>query len=429
MNEICEELKRFGFKLNNEKFIEYLNILKEKEQQGEQGELEEDQQQEQKQQKNNKKDEKIKNERNYFNFNNIKDLLLSLDFKNIKNMLESYYPSDINSTPSKILNGPVIVQVTSITNLSQPSKRQNEECNPRMIQVKVTDGYMTACGIEFEQINDFQRLYPGIKLLLLDNTRVFCGKILLTPRNCRILGGRVEHLYSAWLTNRHTLNQRKKNRNGGENNEKVPPKFELQINNKKVPLPVDNLNLNTLSVSSLPSSSSTNNTSNNNQKHHSKGNNNHNNNNNSNEKRGHGGRSGGRGDNNAGRGGRSGRGERNEQTHHSNRDKNEGRKEVHQNSDINDHHPSNNNNNNNNTKNESSRGGNHGGGRDSGGRNSKSNRPNTAPHSRGSKTHSHGRHNDRNNNRNHNHNNNNSGNTNTPSSQFNLLEAAWPDLH
>lgn len=177
------------------------------------------------------------------------DYLLNTDFKSIKSKLLPYLTPDMNSSHSRILRGPIILQVSSICNLSQPSKRQHEDSTPRVMQLKLTDGHMTITAIEFEYIPEFSKLYPGIKIQLLDGIRLFCGKILLTSKYCRVLGGRVDHLYSAWITNRHTLNQRKKNRHDGGDDNKSPPKFELQINGKRAPHPTTQLNLSELSIS------------------------------------------------------------------------------------------------------------------------------------------------------------------------------------
>jgi hypothetical protein len=201
------------------------------------------------------------------NFNSLKEQLLYTDFKAIKSSLLPYLTQEMNSAHTRVLNGPIVLQISSLINLSQSSKRQHDggaDSFPRLIQVKVTDGHMTATGIEFEQIPEFNKIVPGMKLLLLDGTRIFCGKILLTPRCCRVLGGRVDHLYSAWATNRHTLTQRKKNRHESGGDNKIPPKFELQINGKKaayhsVPSSTSatgaESQLSELSISSAPASS------------------------------------------------------------------------------------------------------------------------------------------------------------------------------
>jgi hypothetical protein len=168
------------------------------------------------------------------NFNSLREILLCSDFKTIKGSLTPYLTPELNTAHSRALRGPIILQVSSFSNISQPLKRQQDDAFPRLLQLKLTDGHMTVTGIEFEQITEFNKLSPGMKLLLSEGTRVYCGKILLTPCCCRVLGGRVDHLFSAWMTNRHTLNQRKKTPrhesgggSGGEN--KIPPRFELQI--------------------------------------------------------------------------------------------------------------------------------------------------------------------------------------------------------
>jgi hypothetical protein len=192
------------------------------------------------------------------NFNSSREHLLCSDFKTIKNSFTPYLTPDLNTAHSRTLRGPIILQVSSFSNISQPLKRQHDESFPRLLQIKLTDGHMTVTGIEFEQIPEFNKLSPGMKLLLQEGTRVYCGKILLTSTCCRVLGGRVDHLYSAWMTNRHTLTQRKKTprHEAGDGENKIPPKFEMQINGKKPPRQMD-FDLSGMSLSSAaPASSS-----------------------------------------------------------------------------------------------------------------------------------------------------------------------------
>lgn len=155
-------------------------------------------------------------------------LVLQSDFR--KNaLLRPYFAADINTCDAS-LQGPAVVQVSSVANITQPAKRQNEDNKPRLLRIKVTDGHVSATAIEYESIPALSaHTVPGTKLLLQGNIRVVNGKILLTRDNCRVLGGRVDHLYEAWQANRSTYNQRKKNKDKSSGGDGAPPKFEIVI--------------------------------------------------------------------------------------------------------------------------------------------------------------------------------------------------------
>lgn len=54
------------------------------------------------------------------------------------------------------LVGPIVLQIVSVTNITQPSRRQAEDSQPRVLQVRLTDGHVKCVGIEREQINSIR---------------------------------------------------------------------------------------------------------------------------------------------------------------------------------------------------------------------------------------------------------------------------------
>jgi hypothetical protein len=165
------------------------------------------------------------------------DELLHLDFRKSKFIAPFFDPTV--STGDKVITGPVVLQVSSVANISQPAKRQHEDSNPRLLLIKLTDGHTSAYAMEYEAISTLStKLPPGTKIKLSGETKVCHGKLLLTPSNVSVLGGCVDHLLRAWQTNRQTqISRNKKGSKGSERQEDgdTPPDFEMKIDGRQVP--------------------------------------------------------------------------------------------------------------------------------------------------------------------------------------------------
>ena len=162
-------------------------------------------------------------------YNEAYNELLHSDFRKSAYLEPTFGPT-INTIESDTLEGPIVLQITSVANISQPSKRQHEDCTPRVLLIKLNDGHTSANAIEYERVPEIScKIAPGTKILIKNSVKIFCGKIFLNAKSCRILGGRVEHLYNAWLTNRTTLSNRKLKKQEQHNEGDVPPSFEMSI--------------------------------------------------------------------------------------------------------------------------------------------------------------------------------------------------------
>merc|ERR1712043_131589 len=140
-----------------------------------------------------------------------------------------------SSKDGSIIHGPAVLQITSVVNITQPTKRQGEDINPRLLQMKLTDGSMTVVAVEHKKLPDIStKTPPGAKLLLVNDIQIVNGKILLTPDNTKFIGGHVDHLYKAWQTNRQTYLRRSKGGgkvlSGGAANGDMPPSFDDLMN-------------------------------------------------------------------------------------------------------------------------------------------------------------------------------------------------------
>lgn len=130
----------------------------------------------------------------------IMDVALNLDLRHIG---EKYLPENINSGQVESINGPVVMQIQKIRNVSAPMAIQESQGSPRMIKLNLTDGVTHCIAIEFEPIQALKlSLCPGEKLRISgQNIPVVHGIVLLEETNVTILGGEVEKLKTKWKAN------------------------------------------------------------------------------------------------------------------------------------------------------------------------------------------------------------------------------------
>ncbi|KAL4439710.1 hypothetical protein ABPG75_002711 [Micractinium tetrahymenae] len=110
-------------------------------------------------------------------------------------------PDDINRADSKKLVGSLVLQVSSVLDISQPSRASSDrERKGRILRLRLTDGRSSCVGIEFQPLTfAIEQLCPGTKVRLRGAT-VRMGVLLLEARCVELLGGRVEPLAEAWET-------------------------------------------------------------------------------------------------------------------------------------------------------------------------------------------------------------------------------------
>ncbi|KAL4450546.1 hypothetical protein ABPG77_000902 [Micractinium sp. CCAP 211/92] len=110
-------------------------------------------------------------------------------------------PGDVNRAHSKTLTGPLVLQVSSVADISQPSRASGDsERKGRILRLKLTDGRGSCVGVELQPLPlSMEQLCPGTKVRLRGAT-VRCGVLLLGPRCLELLGGRVEPLAESWET-------------------------------------------------------------------------------------------------------------------------------------------------------------------------------------------------------------------------------------
>lgn len=128
--------------------------------------------------------------------------LLQLDIKQtgVKTLEDAWTNGDRIT-----IQGPLVLQIVSISNLNQPTPNQDAAHaapGSRLLMVKLTDGHIKVTGIEFTTVEKLSmNTPPGTKVKLL-NVPLRRGKLLLTPDNCKIMGGNVDKLVENWRTAR-----------------------------------------------------------------------------------------------------------------------------------------------------------------------------------------------------------------------------------
>ncbi|XP_054627216.1 tudor domain-containing protein 3 isoform X1 [Dunckerocampus dactyliophorus] len=130
-------------------------------------------------------------------------------------------PPDINSGRVEKLEGPCVLQLQKMRNISVP-KDSESQGGPRMLRLQMTDGHTTCAGLEFKQLTKISlNTPPGTKIKLLGTVMVKNGFLLLDDSKIAVLGGEVEHMVEKWELQR-SLVKHSRNNIGAEGG---PPPF------------------------------------------------------------------------------------------------------------------------------------------------------------------------------------------------------------
>ncbi|KAL6112913.1 tdrd3 [Pungitius sinensis] len=108
-------------------------------------------------------------------------------------------PSDINSGRTEKLEGPCVLQVLKVRNVSAPKDHEESQGAPRMLRLQMTDGHTTCVGLEFKHLSKISlNTPPGTKVKLLGTVQVKNGLLLLDDSKISVLGGEVDHMVEKW---------------------------------------------------------------------------------------------------------------------------------------------------------------------------------------------------------------------------------------
>ncbi|XP_035508244.1 tudor domain-containing protein 3 [Morone saxatilis] len=110
-----------------------------------------------------------------------------------------FLPSDINSGRTEKLDGPCVLQVQKVRNVSAPKDHEESQGAPRMLRLQMTDGHTTCVGLEFKHLSKISlNTPPGTKVKLLGTVQVKNGLLLLDDSKICVLGGEVDHMVEKW---------------------------------------------------------------------------------------------------------------------------------------------------------------------------------------------------------------------------------------
>ncbi|KAE8626101.1 hypothetical protein XENTR_v10006506 [Xenopus tropicalis] len=125
-------------------------------------------------------------------------LLIALN-TDLRTTGKKFLPNDINGGKVEKVNGPCVLQIQKIRNISAPKDNEESQAAPRMLRLQLTDGHTSCTAIELNYLSKISlNTPPGTKIKLLGTIEVKNGYLLLDDTNTVVLGGEVEHLIEKW---------------------------------------------------------------------------------------------------------------------------------------------------------------------------------------------------------------------------------------
>uniref|UniRef100_A0ACD5UPU7 Uncharacterized protein n=1 Tax=Avena sativa TaxID=4498 RepID=A0ACD5UPU7_AVESA len=109
-------------------------------------------------------------------------------------------PEGVGGMDATVLDGPFVLQVDEIVNISTPLRERYRDAHPgpkRCLKLSMTDGIQRIYGMEYRPIKDLQVLAPAGFKIVLRNVHIKRGLLMLVPEVIEILGGVVDELEAA----------------------------------------------------------------------------------------------------------------------------------------------------------------------------------------------------------------------------------------
>jgi hypothetical protein len=155
----------------------------------------------------------------------LRNELLEVDLR--KSQVAPYFSAEVHSLTGVLPANSGLLQVMGISNIAQPlQKRHDNAATPRLLLLTLSDGHTKVSGIELQPISALKcSMAPGLKVLYKGG-RVINGRLILTPDNIEVLGGRVKNLYESWKASELALRQRS---GKGPQSKDGPPQFNLAL--------------------------------------------------------------------------------------------------------------------------------------------------------------------------------------------------------
>ncbi|XP_028655463.1 tudor domain-containing protein 3 [Erpetoichthys calabaricus] len=141
--------------------------------------------------------------------NDIIQIALNSDLRPIG---KKFLPTDINSGRVEKLEGPCILQVQKVRNVSAPKDNEESQAAPRMLRLQMTDGHTNCLGIEYKYLSKISlNTAPGTKVKLLGTVLIKNGFLLLDDSSISVLGGEVDHMIEKWELQRSLAKHNRSN--------------------------------------------------------------------------------------------------------------------------------------------------------------------------------------------------------------------------
>eukprot|EP00112_Aurelia_sp_Birch-Aquarium-sp1_P016890 Seg3865.2 transcript_id=Seg3865.2/GoldUCD/mRNA.D3Y31 product="Tudor domain-containing protein 3" protein_id=Seg3865.2/GoldUCD/D3Y31 len=128
-----------------------------------------------------------------------KEIIANALHTDIRQIGKQILPADINKGKDSEINGPIVLQIQKVRNVSAPTTKEDSSFAPRMLKFTLTDGVITCSGIEIEIIHSVSLTSPpGSKIKLVGTIKIQHGFLLLNSYSLKFLGGDVEQLKTKW---------------------------------------------------------------------------------------------------------------------------------------------------------------------------------------------------------------------------------------
>ncbi|PSR89443.1 RecQ-mediated genome instability protein like, partial [Actinidia chinensis var. chinensis] len=119
-------------------------------------------------------------------------------------------PEDVHNMHLVDLDGPFILQVDEIVNISCPLKGRYQNAPSglkRCLKLSMTDGVQRVFGMEYRPIKGLEVLAPAGLKVAICNVNIRRGLLMLVPEVFEVLGGQVEDLEAARQRLVHEVNK------------------------------------------------------------------------------------------------------------------------------------------------------------------------------------------------------------------------------
>ncbi|XP_051882059.1 tudor domain-containing protein 3 isoform X2 [Pristis pectinata] len=133
----------------------------------------------------------------------VKDIIRIALNSDLRAIGKKFLPNEINGGRMEQLEGPCVLQILKIRNISAPKDHEESQAAPRMLRVQLTDGHVNCIGVEFSQLSKISlNTPPGTKVRLFGTIKIRNGFLLLHDTNVLVLGGDVDQLIEKWKLQR-----------------------------------------------------------------------------------------------------------------------------------------------------------------------------------------------------------------------------------